>query len=305
MIAVGATDSELEFFLATSKRLGLDPFARQIWFVKRPKRVEDSRGEATYVDVGEPQTSIDGFRTVAERSGEYEGQGVMTWCGPDGKWLDVWTSEKPPTAARAVIFRKEFREPLVSVALFSEFCPKYRNGKSPVMWIKMPANQLAKCAEAAGLRRAFPRDLSGVHTDDEMEHVYAEGSGYVAPAVATIPTKAIDERKETKPLDHAAASDLGSNEVVITEANVVAETLKEVASSDIVSELDREIANMLLVLGEAQTRDAMAPIGNKLTAAKDAIKAGKGTDRDRLIVEVVEPAIQKRWRELAPKKGSR
>jgi hypothetical protein len=37
------------------------------------------------------------------------------------------------------------------------------------MWWRMPYNQLAKCAEANGLRKAFPRVLGGVYIAEEME----------------------------------------------------------------------------------------------------------------------------------------
>lgn len=81
-IAKGANDAELALFLAQCQRTGLDPFSRQIYWISRGGR-------------GSTQVSIDGFRVIAERSGEMDGQEVA-WCNDEGVWLNVWLSKDPP-----------------------------------------------------------------------------------------------------------------------------------------------------------------------------------------------------------------
>lgn len=153
-IAPKATDNELQLFLYQARRTGLDPLTRQIYAIHRNCK-ETEYGKEVWKQKMTIQTSIDGFRVIAERSGDYAGQDEPIFDESDGLKSCKITVYR---------FRGDVRYPAaVGIAYFKEYVQD-----SP-LWKKMPHTMIAKVAEALALRKAYPQDLSGLYTGDEME----------------------------------------------------------------------------------------------------------------------------------------
>lgn len=146
-VAPKLTDSELQLFLYTSQRFGLDPLARQIYAVKRSSKYGEDKMTI--------QTGIDGFRLIANRSG---------LAGIDDAIFDTET-ETHPNKATITVWRmvEGQRVPFTASARWSEYVVD-----SNTLWKKLPYAMLAKCAESLALRKGFPAELSGVYTTEEM-----------------------------------------------------------------------------------------------------------------------------------------
>ncbi|MFJ3029855.1 RecT family recombinase [Curtobacterium sp. NPDC087080] len=152
----------VEKFLALSRQSGLNPLSNQIWCIGRL-----SKGRVEWA----VQTGIDGFRLVADRSENYAGQDAAEWMTDSGEWVDAFIPKLHgghPLAARVRVYRYEWDRPAVGVAEWGAYVQTKRDGTPTEMWAKQGAGQLAKCAEALALRKAFPMDLSGLYTSDEI-----------------------------------------------------------------------------------------------------------------------------------------
>lgn len=172
-----APEGDLAVFMHVAQRTGLDPFAKQIHMIGRKTKSWDPQTrQETWETRYTIQTGIDGYRVTANRAAnaakdilEYED---TEWCGPDGQWVDAWVDPvHPPAAARVVVVKNGRR--YAGTAMYAEYVQTYFDKKTQQavpnsMWVKMPAGQLAKCAEALALRRAYPHDLAALYTDDEM-----------------------------------------------------------------------------------------------------------------------------------------
>lgn len=152
--AKDATDNELRLFLQTAKRTGLDPFARQIFCIKR----WDSSVGGNVMSV---QISIDGFRAIADRTERYVPSKEPVYSFDANGQLESATAYIKKFVAGA------WHE-IAATAFYSEYVQTKKDGNPNSMWQRMPRLMLAKCAESLVLRKAFPAELSGLYTPDEM-----------------------------------------------------------------------------------------------------------------------------------------
>ena len=157
------TEAELMTFLHECQRRKLDPFTRQIILIgrwdKRKKR-----------KVYRSQTSIDAFRLIARRAADKAGVNYSyedtIWFDQKGGRHEVWLSPGAPAAAKIVVVRNGAR--FDAVAPYGAYVQVNQDGSPSGQWPTMPDVMIAKCAEALALRKAFPEDLGGLYTDDEM-----------------------------------------------------------------------------------------------------------------------------------------
>ena len=141
-VAKGATNDELKLFLYRCKNMGLDPLKPgQVHFVKYGN------------NPGSIIVGIDGIRAKASRTGKLAGikRGVI--LDDEGRLVAGWCE----------VYRSDWLHPIREEVPLSE----YNTGKA--QWATKPQTMLKKVAEAAALRMAFPDDLGGIYSEEEIQ----------------------------------------------------------------------------------------------------------------------------------------
>jgi len=161
------TDMEFKVFLELGKTTGANPFKKEIWAVK----VSDSEPPAIFL-------ARDFYRKRAAEMPDYEGHFTGVVCEKDDFESGVidnnliisrhkmnFRDRGTVKMAYCVVHRKG-RRPFITTVLYDEYVKKTKDGYITKFWQK-PHMMLAKVAEAACLRLAYPSEFQGTYSEDE------------------------------------------------------------------------------------------------------------------------------------------
>jgi len=157
--AKGASPEEFTMFLGLCKGTGLNPFKKEIWFIKTKSGAQIMTGINGYYAIANNQAQYDGIET------ELVGEQEVT----EGK-----ITLKVPIKAVARVYRKDRSKPSTAEAYWDEYSkPLLSQYGNKTLWGQMPRLMLQKCAESVALRKAFPQELNGTYTAEEMPAEYS------------------------------------------------------------------------------------------------------------------------------------
>lgn len=220
------TAAHLEYFAEVARHKGLDPFLGEI--------VPVYYGSDMVI-----QETVEGLRTIAERSGLYDGFDGPYWCGPDLVWKEVWLADEPPAAARYFVRRKDWAELASGVARWKSSVQLGRDGKPMPIWKSRPDEMLGKTAEVRALKRAFPKEFAraGVPvrdlTDAQVVTIEARRAGFDDDARHALVAEVTGGRTES-------TRDLTDEETLVVRAEVARRAPATVSLEDRLGRLDAD-----------------------------------------------------------------
>lgn len=156
-----ATDSEWEYFLMYCQSTNLNPLKREVWFIKTGgKKKPDGSYSQVKIQI---MTGINGFFSIANDHPYFDGMSDPQY---------EFDKNEMPICCKIQAFRKDRGHPATGIAYMREYFQKGEYG--PSMWEKKPCHMLAKVAKSIALREAFPQQLGGLYTEDEMPLEYSQ-----------------------------------------------------------------------------------------------------------------------------------
>ena len=159
-----ATDNEMIYCMNIAKSLGLNPIAKEIFFIERKSKVNGQ-----WVSKVEPMLGRDSYIKVAHLTGLFAGietsskvEKVPTFV--NGEW-----QEKNDLIATCKVYRKDIKRPFVVTVRYAEYVQTKSNGEITKFWKEKPDTMLKKVAESQALRKAF--NINGAYAIEEVNDV--------------------------------------------------------------------------------------------------------------------------------------
>jgi phage recombination protein Bet len=278
-VAKGASDDELKLFLHLASRYDLDPFTRQIWFIK-------------YGDDAHIFTGRDGFLHIAHRSGAFNGMNTTLREEPvpfEIKFFNKrdkrWEALKKPSQFVAVctVFRKDMKQPFKCEVWESE----YSTGQG--LWPTKRRVMIQKVAEASTLRRAF--DISGLYLPEEVSENEVEVVSGDRVAIASSELKDALMMKAAE-LAEVSGSDRDSAlRKVCHMKNINLATASDKDLQALIAHTDLLIARYNL---KAEIEDTAELLGMDITALTAQVKTNYNLNSIESIQEAVEKLKERR-----------
>ena len=162
IIPKGTPPPQVQIFATICKEKSLSPFQKQIYLLPFKQKNGD-----TWVTHYACIVGIDGYRTIAERTGAYAGSDDVKFNDDKTEFQCREAGLKNPVTATVTIYKLVAgqRTPFTTTASWESYVPA--NERKRFNWNRMPYLMLGKCAEALALRKAFPEALSGLHAEEE------------------------------------------------------------------------------------------------------------------------------------------
>lgn len=229
-----ASIDDLMLFGQVCKKTGLDPFSRQIFAISRNTKSNDK-----WIKKWTFQISIDGFRAIADRTGQYAGSDDPLFDEGLTRYGMLSKERARPTTATVTVWKlvNNIRCPFTATASWNEYAVFYKD-KLADLWAKMPFLMLAKCAESQALRKAFPLQLSGLYSPEEMQQAKSsEQEDWVENGLQWAVTQGID-RDRALELMSTCQDKRGFFEKVKREIAATEETIE--AQSDLLKGKEEE-----------------------------------------------------------------
>lgn len=201
-VAKDCEPAEFDTFIHICRAVGLDPLRRQIYAFVFGKDNPSARRLSVV-------TAIDGYRAIAERTGNYRPDDRAPRIEYSEEAKDVSKNPLGIVRAEVTVYKHAHGAwfPVTGEAFWDEYAPIIETGEGGFEWVdsgyiypaghpkagrtkkkkvpigdvtealdpqkpnwrKMARVMISKCAEAQAIRRAWPDDFSGLEVEEEID----------------------------------------------------------------------------------------------------------------------------------------